>query len=48
MNILGGIWLEKEKEILELAKELSQLKKNDTEAYKLIIELVKKLRQIGS
>jgi hypothetical protein len=36
-----------EKGIIKLAKELSQLKKNDPEAYKLIIELVKKLRQIG-
>lgn len=34
-------------EILELAKELEKLYKIDKEAYKLIIELVKKLRQIG-
>ena len=33
-----------EKGIIKLAKELSQLKKNDPEAYNSIIELVKKLR----
>ena len=34
-----------EKGIIKLAKELSQLKKNDPEAYKLINELVKELKK---
>ena len=33
-------------EILELAKELEKLYKIDKEAYNLIVELIKKLRQI--
>ena len=35
-----------EKEILELAKDLDWLEKNDKEGYNYIISLIKKMRQI--
>ena len=35
-----------DKEILELAKQLEEIYKNDEEAYDLIVNLIKKLRQI--
>ena len=35
-----------DKEILELAKQLEEIYKNDEEAYAVIVDFVKKLRQI--
>ena len=37
-----------EREILELANDLEWLEKNDKEGYDYIINLIKKMRQIGS
>ena len=36
-----------EREILELANDLEWLEKNDKEGYDYIINLIKKMRQIG-
>lgn len=36
-----------EEEILKLAEELKELETNDNEAYTLIVNLIKKLRQMG-
>ena len=36
-----------ESEIVEIQEELKDLKENDIEAYYLIVNLVKKLRQIS-
>lgn len=38
----------RERELLELAQDLEWLEKNDKEGYNYIINLIKKMRQIGS
>lgn len=36
-----------DEEILEITRDLKELKENDIESYKIIVALIQKLREIG-